>query len=63
MSKKLFVLLVVAMVLVAVTTIALTLAGHGDMVSAAFGWIAHSVTSVVETLGAIGVLILVALVL
>lgn len=61
MTKKLFTLLIVAMLLTTISVLVLSLTGHEDLVRTAFGWIASSVTSVVETLGAVGIVILVLL--
>lgn len=61
MSKKLFVLLIVSMLLATISILVLTLTGHDDMVRAAFGWVASSATTIVETLGVVGLLIVIAL--
>lgn len=53
MSKKAFVLFLVAMIVVAICTLILTLTGHDDMVRSAFG----SVASAAEALGTIGLVI------
>ncbi len=61
MSKKIFVLLIVAMLLATLSVIVLTLTGHEDMVSSAFRWVSSSITTVAEALGVVGIIILVAL--
>ena len=48
-SKKLFVLLLVAMILSTVASVTLVLGGHEDLVRDAFRWLTSSAQSVAET--------------
>lgn len=57
-SKKLFVLLIVAMVLAALSSVVLTLTGHEELVRDAFRWAASSTESAVEVLGVVGIVVL-----
>lgn len=61
MSKKLFVLLLVAMFLTTTAILVLTLTGHQDIVIAAGAWLTRSISNGAQFLGVFGILILIVL--
>lgn len=61
MSKKLFVLLLVAMFLTTTAILVLTLTGHPDIVIAAGAWLTRSISNVAQFLGVFGILTVIVL--